>query len=102
MEKPFTQGITIESEAYTVLEPGGTARLDFHMARGRGEGRHFPNRQRKLQATRTLNMGFPEVRIVPQVRGDLAANYGLRQTSQPDSAAHTKPKIMKMASGRVQ
>jgi hypothetical protein len=87
MGKPFTQGSTIEPGAYTVLEPGGTANLDFHMAPERGEGggtyatfsalfavRTFSSLDEdtartdseNYKRTRTLNMGFPEVRIVPQ------------------------------------
>lgn len=87
MGKPFTQGITISPGSYTVIEPGSTTSLDFHMARERGDGggtyatfsallavRTFSSLEEdsdrsdtdNYKRTRTVNVGFPEVRIVPQ------------------------------------
>jgi hypothetical protein len=83
--KPATPGITIPPDAYTVLDPGATAHLDFHMTVERGNHRgtygtfsavfavrtfatEAEDRDRtddeKQKRTRTLNVGAPEIRIV--------------------------------------
>jgi len=87
MGKPFTEGITILPSAYTVLDPGATADLEFHMTVERGDGRGtyatfsalfavrtFSSEDEDLarsdaenyRRTRSVNVGFSEVRIVPQ------------------------------------
>lgn len=89
MGKPFTQNITIAPGAYTVLEPGSTVSLNFHMARERGNGggtyanfsaqfamRTFSSLDEDTSRTdsenykRTISRsaGFPEVRIDRQTQ----------------------------------
>jgi hypothetical protein len=85
MGKPVTPGITIAPDAYTILDPGATANLDFHMTVERGNHRGvyatfsaafavrtFANENEdrdrtddeNYKRTRLLNVGFSEVRIV--------------------------------------
>jgi hypothetical protein len=88
MGKPFTQNITIVPGSYTVIEPGTSANLEFHMDVERGGGfggtyasfsalfavRTFSSMEEdgarsdsdNFKRTRTLNVGIPERRIVPQ------------------------------------
>ena len=90
MGKPLTKNITIAPGTYTVIEPGTSANLDFHMEVERGDGsggtyatfsalfavRTFSSFEEdsarsdsdNYKCTRTLNVGVPERRITPQTR----------------------------------
>jgi hypothetical protein len=85
--KPVTPGISIAPDAYTILDPGATANVDFHMTVERGNGRgvyatfsaafairtfasEAEDRDRSdadnYKRTTVKNIGFREIRIVPE------------------------------------